>query len=415
MICKRENTKEKILLAAFDELSYSVNVTLSLSKIAKKLGISKAAIFRHYKDKETLYNTMQERFFDDIVNTLKATIINGTDRVSPNGEISTYDLLRVCIRFLAEKTEYFGFIRSMCLSARNIEPMLTAEFDRRGIKKEHTEKNDFKSPEGIYAFTTVVYYILQYRALNKQEKIPSEKFTDELFDFLINGWKEIHDLTDEEKKHYDKLCEIQPDAIPEEDRFFSALMTVIFKYGFLGITVERIADEVGMAKSSLYAFFENKEALFRSLIEKELTNLAVILSERLNGVTDLSGAVYVFLHLVYRYLILRPAFILVIVWHFSQGGNIEDLYLDIKTDKISDGLKLILMSKNLDFNIKLPGHSTATWLSALPAAMLICVHKAVGGGVFRFDEGYDFITKVHWQMGHKLTIESGYIFEKEFA
>jgi AcrR family transcriptional regulator len=407
MIQAKESTKERILTEAFAELSCAHDPTVSLSNIAKRVGISKAAIFRHYKDKATLFDEMKGRFFDDLAATLYG------DFPKTGKSIKTYDLLRTIIRFLAEKPEYFGVIKKMCSSAQGIEPLIAKEFGKRGIRtlawsgKRHSKKENIS---GVYAFTTIIYFVLQYRGAPNSSELPPGVFADRLSNFIINGWSEIRELTAEEKREYDARCVIDPKSLPEENRFFSALMAVIIKHGFLGITVERIADELGMAKSSLYSFFENKDDLVSGLTRAEITYFIAVMSEKLDGITDLSAAVYVFLHVVYQYLLVRPALVVVIVWHFAHGGNIEELYQTINSADVSDGMRLLGESRQPSLGIALPTHTTGAWLASLPVSLMLHERGRAAG----WDSGREIeklITQLHWQLGHTLSNESEFMLE----
>ena len=56
---RQVNTKEKILECAFGLYEKPRMSEISLSEIAAKAGISKTAIFRHYKNKEDLMEKME--------------------------------------------------------------------------------------------------------------------------------------------------------------------------------------------------------------------------------------------------------------------------------------------------------------------------------------------------------------------
>ncbi|MDR3312116.1 MAG: TetR/AcrR family transcriptional regulator, partial [Spirochaetaceae bacterium] len=131
---EKESTKEKILAQAFAQLSASARDGVSLSDIARSVGISKAAIFRHYADKNTLLRSMGERFFDDAAQGVRENL-RGI-----RGRLKTRDVLTVFIRFLAAHTEYFGYIRRLCGQADKMEDVLAEEFGRRGIRFEKKTK-----------------------------------------------------------------------------------------------------------------------------------------------------------------------------------------------------------------------------------------------------------------------------------
>ena len=59
------NTKEKIIQTAFSLFEKPRLKEISLSEIAANVGISKTAIFRHFKNKEELFDSLFERFLED--------------------------------------------------------------------------------------------------------------------------------------------------------------------------------------------------------------------------------------------------------------------------------------------------------------------------------------------------------------
>ena len=395
---KREGTtKESILMAAFAQLTESLDFKFSLSKTAKKTGISKAAIFRHYKNKDALLAAMSDAFFDDLAGALYKRRRHYGGGVL----LTTHDILGAVIRFLTEHMEYLGYIRLLCSTQRDLDSLFEREFTKRGFPRYDNTPPD---AAGIYAFTTIVFYVLQYWKGTGPRPSP-EAFERSLMSFLQNGWAEIRALSDEEKIAYNARCVVEPSALPKENRFFSALMAVVFRHGFLGITIERIAGELGMTKSSLYAFFKNKETLINNVMEKEMAYLVAFLSEKLYSITDVSGAVYMYLQLVYHYLMARPAVIPIIVWHFTHGGKLKELYQNIALEDVGEGLRLVAELKNAEFDMALAEYSTAAWLASLPASLIIHQHK-LREKQFSAEEGYNMIAKMYWQIGHPLSNKS---------
>ena len=63
----------------------------------------------------------------------------------------------------------------------------------------------------------------------------------------------------------------------------SATMDLISKHGFNGTTVEKIASEAGLSKGSIFWHFNNKENLFRAVIESIRSALLEGLLEGLSG------------------------------------------------------------------------------------------------------------------------------------
>ena len=74
-----KNTKELILETSFSFYKTLTSREFSLNKLAEKVGISKPAIYRHFKNKEEILEKMQEKFFDDFARYLEPLIKNPND------------------------------------------------------------------------------------------------------------------------------------------------------------------------------------------------------------------------------------------------------------------------------------------------------------------------------------------------
>ena len=61
------STKEKIINATFSLLKTQFFSTISLSKIAKEVNISKTAIYRHFENKEALEIALKNKIFEDML------------------------------------------------------------------------------------------------------------------------------------------------------------------------------------------------------------------------------------------------------------------------------------------------------------------------------------------------------------
>ncbi|BAU11633.1 TetR family transcriptional regulator [Leptolyngbya sp. NIES-3755] len=55
----------------------------------------------------------------------------------------------------------------------------------------------------------------------------------------------------------------------KRDQILKGAMTVFLRSGYAGTSMDRIAAEAGVSKQTIYSHFQDKEGLFRSLIEGE--------------------------------------------------------------------------------------------------------------------------------------------------
>ena len=62
--------------------------------------------------------------------------------------------------------------------------------------------------------------------------------------------------------------------------------TVFSKFGFKKATIEDIAHEAGMGKSSVYYYFKSKEDIFEAVVKKEADELSLQVAKRVINVND---------------------------------------------------------------------------------------------------------------------------------
>jgi AcrR family transcriptional regulator len=260
----------------------------------------------------------------------------------------------------------------------------------------------------LYGWSTAVYYSMQYgmKKLNQgldaaeSPDAGDEEFAGGLTSFIFSGWDKLHYIPGRRRRELDKRCVLDAASMPEQDRFFNALTRTITKYGFENVTIEKIAEELGMAKSSLYAFFSSKEDLIVSSLKRELAMFTAGLSSRLSGLESLSDAVYVYMNMVERYLELRPGSVMVILMNLIHQATVEKLYSDLPAERISDGLRLLLRNLPFPEAARTPSYSTVAWLASLPMAALI--HHRTASGEWGGAEPRNDVLRMQWQMLRKM-------------
>ena len=107
-------TKEKIILKAVNIWNENNFQSISLSPVAKALGVSKPALYKHFRDKEELIVEIYRYFSAELENIWKV-FFNKQKGFSGN-------ILRLLIRYLAEyfqdKPECLMFGKNMFVSKR---------------------------------------------------------------------------------------------------------------------------------------------------------------------------------------------------------------------------------------------------------------------------------------------------------
>ncbi len=58
--------------------------------------------------------------------------------------------------------------------------------------------------------------------------------------------------------------------IDKEKRMLNAAIEVVLEYGFLGLTMSRVAKKAQLATDTIYLYFKNKNELLNSLFIKHI-------------------------------------------------------------------------------------------------------------------------------------------------
>ncbi len=376
-----KNTRERILNAAFETLFDSQFTGITLAEVAKRAGITKPAIYRHFPGKKALLNAMKEDFFD-VFSGLVALL----ERLSPpDGTGNPHDsplFVLECVRFFSQRPDYMNFFVWSVLESDEFEKELTDAMKKRGVVPAgfvHCSGSPFvtgdinKYLSTVFASVTIVNSIIEMRRVTQEDGAPvPADFPEKVCDFILNGWDALSPLTPERFAELELVCRIPPEEIPEEPRIMLAVASVVDQYGFPGATVERIAAALDMAKSRLYSWFKNKNEMLANLIFDEIKQLVSILEVREKQARNLSESVFVRMRTFVSYLIARPSLIPVFSWLRSSGIN-ADMKLDKRLYTLFpvSGLSGYPEFKLPDMGIPFTNDFVVRWVCIIPVSILI--------------------------------------------
>ncbi len=80
-----------------------------------------------------------------------------------------------------------------------------------------------------------------------------------------------------------------------KDEIISAAQHLFRKFGLKKTTMDEIAAECGKGKSTLYHYFKSKEEVFKSVIEKEITNLRRMVKQEVDKAITVQDKVSTYL------------------------------------------------------------------------------------------------------------------------
>lgn len=336
---KNQTTKEKILIATINASIKKRKNPYSLCNIAMDVGISKPAIFKYFKCKESLIKAATAKAFDDIA----AIYI----QVKNQFENDVEKIIQYFSLWLFNNPSYLIFVLSQFMMERDFSSIIVSELESRGVKL----KKDFLSKEGITevytisSIITLICCIFQEKNVENGESSKNQ-LTDKIQEFaagisscICYGVKESSYPTDINYDELDILCEAATyqfmkeqkensskaeNLLKNEVRFFNALASVIKKYSFSGVTIEKLAEEAGLAKSSLYTWFKNKDELLEKVISARFLQLKNLLEHNIKIAKNPVEKSYVILKTETQWLLENISVLPVAAWlNFSGNGTIN--------------------------------------------------------------------------------------------
>lgn len=361
-----------------------------MNELAEKVGLSKPAIYRHYKNKDAILAAMREYFFDLIAE--KLTEFNKNKKDSAENEVGE-KIIKSIVAFFVENPQLINyFIYQTTLDSKFLYSM-EDEFFSRGFGKEFQFPRNSKSEvyyrahDYFFGISILFFIKVREKMLKKSpnpEKIKgADYFANHLYEFLISGFKGLSkpdevfyptEISDERKAELEKICLVKPDYLPEEDKIFKAIASVIRKFTVNGVTIERIANELGMAKSSLYFYFDNKNQMIYSLVHKEINFLSTLCIENSAEAKNLSEFIYIMMLTEINFFLIRSSLLSICGWliQTSTETSLEEEKGKEKPEWNSRWEKTLGdFAKRIDLGFELVPETMQFWIGILPVAVTV--------------------------------------------
>ena len=411
-------TKELLIEEAFSFYSKPCVKDFSLNELAAKVGISKPAIYRHFKNKDDVMAEMQKHFFDVIAEHLlsirRYKEENGTIKGTIANVYSEIPFSNM-VRFFADNPKYINYLIFQFTRHQRFERVIFEELEKRGcldeeeiqnFKKAECGQSDKNYADSFYCGISILVFIkLREKAIEEKKRgetfASTDEFAKKIAMFIKNGFAgscrngDIFyptKISEKRKEELRRICEISKEDFPEENKIFTALASVIEKYDFNGVTIERIADELGMAKSSLYFYFDNKNEMIRSLIEKELAVLTQLCVENSAESKTFSEFIYLTMRTEIEFFQMKPSLLQICGWLLQKSSELHD-QLDVNMHMTWEK-KIPGKLERPDLGLPLTPELFKDWLGVIPVALFLTGTKKKMGREKMLDyleQIFDFI------------------------
>jgi len=251
---KRRLKKIAIMEAALDVWSLVDYRRTSLNDLARNLGMTKQGLYRYFKNKDDLLESIsayslevQESWYEDLIqnvgrepekNRLPFLIASLADSIETGSRYSQF-------------AHYYA-MRSGC-SIRQTHSRQLALLSRQ-----------LQLPEKLLHLIMFYCYFMWgwHESVHVREKRSRKEKIDLILELVENGLADKAFAFPENWTEFTETARIlQFKQKMLQENLFNAVVEVLREKGFGGVTLERIAEKAGMSKSTLYNYFKNKNDL----------------------------------------------------------------------------------------------------------------------------------------------------------
>ena len=296
--------------------------TMSLTKVALELGVSKPALYRHFRDKDALLEAMHCAFFDDFSGFIR----EGYNRAIHAGDKRTSYLiwLRTIAEYYALNRDFFTFSLIQVYSRRD-RASLSNEFRSRGVDFGHPALIDdlpLSYPSKMQlGMATLIFNIAEFHHLDLKKHGPVSKadgiksYLLEIERFITKGLcldeASVNALNYRELEERARGLEYDD---TETNVLLRAVAGAVAEAGPWNASMEMVARRSGLSKSGLYAHFKNKQEMIAKLFITEFTRIVNFAKARIESSEVSEEQLYLAIISVVNYLRSRPEILMAIDW-----------------------------------------------------------------------------------------------------
>ncbi len=346
-----EIKREQLVLAAIKAWGRSHFKKTSLSSLAGQIGMTKAGLYRYFRNKEELRNAAEEEVRDTYLRLGRAFVhaarrLEEAGRLDPPGVIRTY--LETYFGFFSRNPEHLYFFILTTFK----RPILQ---DPRAVTLHEEEEELFEralAPDGggtqeaagtprrssdtrrfmRFIFSTGVFWLHTFLHGSRNEMVTDHHllFEGEVSRLIDSACAcALHGFAGEafdDAIPYERIeatCGIRHEELPEQDRIFGAISETVAQEGLGAASLDKIAHRAGLSKSSLYFHFRNKDDMIEHLVSRELGALNRIFQDRAAAWPTTEEKLYTRLLVSTSYLSQNRTVMRVMSWFHYQGIRIN--------------------------------------------------------------------------------------------
>ena len=338
-------TKADIINSAFTVWGQNHYLNTSLSSLAQELGVSKAALYRHFKNKQALLDAMYEHFFDDYTNYIRDDY---NKALETKDKLKSFNIInRSIMKYYLCNPMLFAFSLILVYKNRNTDKAVE-QLHLRNMNMEFFNpilKNETGYPSLIQLIVaTLLYFIAQF---HHQNYLKGQKPTEEAINNIITATNTTvgHGLAlDKEtvgkldyKKLENNIANIPPE--PVNDILHQAVAAAVAEAGPWNVSMEMIASRCGLSKSGLYAHYKNKQDILNKFFSREFERIVTFSKTCTKNAATPEEKLYLTIISIANYLRSQPEILLSIEWTRARQFNIKHM-ISPRFDWILSNIKI---------------------------------------------------------------------------
>jgi AcrR family transcriptional regulator len=327
-------SREAITDAAFRAWGRTHFCNTSLNLVAQELEVTKPAVYRYFKGKDALLEALRLDYARRLEEDLVGPLTEGESTLAPEGgRLDGVALERAARAYVT--AVYSFFEQNPYHYAFFLRYLLGRPFELQREFRDTIERHDqlllrhLSSPvamryvSGTAAYWTTEHYRrdprtgqprvgLQFEPVFLRE--PGRSATiDTIIRRLLWGFlpSDPHPV---DLELVERIAWLAPEEMPPADRVLSAIEEIVHEQGYGAATVERIAERIGITKSSLYHYFRNRDEMLAQVILRDQQHFASLARIRMQQIEHPEQQLYAFFVMIASYGVQHPALLTVENW-----------------------------------------------------------------------------------------------------
>ncbi len=320
----------QIVEAAFDEWGKTHFARTSLSLVAARLAVTKQAIYRHFPNKNALIDAMIEQVRSDYAKMTERLVselcrddsARTLERVIRSYATCYMDFLRVNPNYYIFLAMYYAHSHILDDDAVFGETARQRKALGEALAPLFPETDKAAWDLVLYhvtlttsLVTALFFWTVEGKRRQTDEHCGPEcqKHIDRVVQILKNGMVSGA-RGDLDFGEVERLFTVRQDELAAPHHIVKALERTVARHGIENASLDRIAQEAGISKSTIYFYFANKDDMLHQMILHEQSQFGHLWQKKAASMEGTSERIYGYMVTLSSYFIRNTALLSMFEW-----------------------------------------------------------------------------------------------------